>query len=105
MDGRFSRALGRLHSMAAARLSDLTGSYSFGATVVTDLPLMIDRNLQHEGPEGTFLTDAVGISWPASQMASAERGGVFEVGSDRFIIDDLIADDGHYLTASCMVQP
>lgn len=104
MDGRFSRALGRLHSMASVRLSDSTGSYSFGSTLVSDISLMVDRNLQREGPEGTFLTGAVGISWPASQLAGAERGAVFEVGGERFIIDDMIADDGYYLTAACMVQ-
>ncbi|SFB46455.1 hypothetical protein [Azotobacter beijerinckii] len=103
MDGRFGRALGRLHGVSAARLSDSTGSYAYGPDVtVTGIDLMVDRNLQREGPDGMFISGVIGISWPAAQLATADRGGIFTIGSEHFTVEALIANDGHYITAACM---
>ncbi|MBX9754648.1 MAG: hypothetical protein K2X80_07835 [Pseudomonadaceae bacterium] len=72
---------------------------------VEGLELIIDRNLQRAGPDGLYLSDQVGITWAASAMLTANRGGLFEIGVQRFMVEELIVDDGYMLTAACMVAP
>ncbi|OEO24062.1 hypothetical protein AX279_19725 [Pseudomonas sp. J237] len=105
MDGRFGRSLARLHGVSAARLSDCLGSYQFDAQPpVKDIDLMVDRGVSLEGAEGVFRSGTVAISWPSASLACVARGGIFTVGAERFIVDDTVADDGHYLTAICTVM-
>lgn len=104
MGGRFSRALARLHGTASARLADAIGTYQNGQQApVGDLDLMLDRGVQLEGANEAFLASTVAITWAVAQMPRAERGGVFAVGLERFTVEQVIADDGHMITAACMV--
>lgn len=104
MDGRFGRALSRLHSVSAARLSDSIGSYQCGsAPPVLDIELMVDRGVSLEGADSMFRANTVAITWPAVAMSSVVRGGIFTVGAERFLVDDTVADDGYFLTAICTV--
>lgn len=106
MAGQFGRLAARLHSVGVARLADTVGRYSEqGHAPVEGLELIIDRNLQRAGPDGLYPSDQVGISWAASAMPTASRGGLFEVGAQRFMVEELIVDDGYMLTAACMVAP
>lgn len=105
MTSRFARAQTRLHRVCADRLSDAVGTFlSPGCTPITDLPLMVDRNLEYVGPDGSFMSDVVGITFNRADLASAERGDVFTIGCERFVVEKLISDDGHMITAATMVQ-
>ncbi|EQM66111.1 hypothetical protein QYE80_08125 [Pseudomonas tohonis] len=89
-----------------ASLGDGVGEYRDlpSGVVCCGLMLMLDRNLQQEGPEGLFLSDAVGITWQKSLLPRAERGGIFIHRGVRYIVGQTIADDGHLVTAACRVQ-
>jgi hypothetical protein len=66
--------------------------------------VIIDRNLEQVGPEGRFLTDAIGVTWRKSILPTVERGGMFVHCQERFVVEVVISDDGHMLTAACQVQ-
>lgn len=105
MSGRFARLQERLHRACAGRLSDSVGSFhSPGCPPVDSVDLMIDRNLQYAGAEGTFLTDAVGITFQRSDIGSVAVGDHFQVGCERFMVERMIEDDGHMITVQTMVQ-
>lgn len=105
MDGRFGRALGRLNSVAATRLADSLGAYQHGALPpASDLSLQVDRGVGMEGAEQVFQVGTVVITWLASQLAGAARGGVFLIGTERFVVEDIVANDGQFLSATCVVQ-
>lgn len=101
MDGRFSRALARLNSTAAARLTDSTGTYSHAGTTVAGLALQVDRNVERAGADGAFVAVPVAITWPRAALAKVSRGGRFIVGAEAFVVEVVIADDGQWLTAAC----
>lgn len=105
MAGRFARAQARLHRVCADRLSDAIGSFhSPGCQSVEDIPLMIDRNLQFAGAEGTFQTSSVGVTFKCSVVPSVAVGDHFQVGCERFLVERVIEDDGHMITAQTMVS-
>ncbi|MCY1187678.1 hypothetical protein D9M73_286900 [compost metagenome] len=68
----------------------------------TEIELIIDHDLGLSGPEGFLLADAVAITWRRAALACAERGGVFTVGGTRYVVEKVIADDGHMVIAACM---
>lgn len=89
-----------------ASLNDGSGDYrDANGRVALGIELIIDRNLQHAGPDGVFLSTAVGITCRNAQVGAVNRGGLFVIGSDRFVVETIIADDGHMLTAACMESP
>ena len=105
MSSAFGRMAERLHRIGTGRLNDALGSYTPpGGTTVCGLDLIVDRDLMQSGPEGMFRSDAVGVSWRKSQLSTAARGGIFSFGGDRLVVESVIADDGHMVTAACMVQ-
>ncbi|MBB3103795.1 head-tail joining protein [Azomonas macrocytogenes] len=67
--------------------------------------VILERNLERTGPDGVFLTDSVGITWRKPDLLTVERGGVLIIGAERFIVEEVISDDGYMMTAACMVQP
>ncbi|MCY1561184.1 hypothetical protein D9M68_984110 [compost metagenome] len=69
------------------------------------IQVIIDRNLLQSGAEGVFRSDAVGVTWRREELAKAERGGFFLFGAERFLVEDIIADDGYMITAACMGAP
>lgn len=75
-----------------------------GAPAVAGISVVIDRNLMQAGAEGMFRSDAIGVSWLKASLAGVVRGGVFTLAGESFVVDDIIADDGHSITAACMVQ-
>lgn len=96
-----------MDDMIMSSLNDGEGDYfdSAGIPVAQGIELIIDRNLQHAGPDGVFLSTAVGITCRNAQVGAVNRGGLFVIGSDRFVVETIIADDGHMLTAACMESP
>jgi hypothetical protein len=106
MSARFSGLIDRLHRVGSTRLSDAMGKFiSSAGPVVENIKFLIDRNLQLEGAGDIFSTSAVGISWYRESLQNADRGDVFEIGAERFMVERVILDDGHMVTAACMVQP
>lgn len=99
--GRFARALGRLHQVAHRRLADAVGDFRpKEGPPVEKLDLQVDRNLAYEGADGRVISNLVGITWLASDLKSADRGDIFVIGCERFLVERLIADDGHAITAA-----
>lgn len=89
-----------------AVLNDGCATYQDSAGLpVSDVLVMVDYNLQRAGPEGVFATDQVGITWRKTEMPTAKRGGIFTHQTKRYLVEDVIADDGHMATAACMVIP
>jgi hypothetical protein len=106
MDGRFARLQGRLNRVATARLSDSLGSYQQVSQLpVDDLALQIDRGVDLTGAGEIFQGCTVAITVSKIQLGAVIRGGLFIVGAERFTIEHVIADDGHMITAACMVTP
>ena len=97
----------RMHERVVAHLNDGCAQYQGpdGTPAQSGVTVIIDRNLMQNGPEGVFRSDAVGVSWRKCQLATAERGGFFSYCGERLVVEDVIADDGHMVTAACMVQP
>ena len=97
----------RMHARVVAKLKDGSAQYrdASGTVIAESVQVLIDRNLMQNGAEGMFRSEAVGFTWRHSELASAQRGGVFVFGAEQFVVEDVIADDGHMLTAACMVQP
>lgn len=100
----FSDLIDDVDAAVMASLADVVGTYSDPETgrVHTDIELIIDHDLSATGPEGFLLADSVGITWRRSALACAARGGVFTVCGVRYIVEKVIADDGHMATAACM---
>ena len=105
MDGRFSRALARLNSVGASRLADSIGTYqpAVGA-LVPDLQLQIDRNIQLAGADERFQVGLVAITCAKSELGAVARGGVFSAGAESWTVSEILSDDGHFITAACMVN-
>lgn len=103
----WAAARDRLHSRVTATFKDGLATYTGpnGEPPVFGISVIIDRNLMQNGPEGVFQSDAIGISWLTNQLCGVSRNGVFVVGTERFKVEQTIADDGHMATAACMVTP
>jgi len=98
----------RMLRTAVAALNDGAAFYQdpTGTTVAQAVEVMIDHNLQQNGPDGlSFLSELVGITWRKAQLASVGRGGIFAHSGARYLVEEIIADDGHMVTAACMVAP
>lgn len=95
-----------IDAVVMTALKDGHGDYfaSAGMPVALGIELMIEPNLQRVGANGVFLSDAIGITWRKAALVSVTRGGFFESGGKRYIVEETIADDGQWVTAACMVQ-
>lgn len=103
MAGRFGRALERLNSVAAVRLTDSAGSYCGSSGIpVNDIPLSVDRGVGLEGANEIFHVNTTAITWPVSKLSSVSRGGIFTIGKQRYVVEEEVANDGHWGTAACM---
>jgi hypothetical protein len=97
----------RMLRTTVASLNDGCATYQgpAGSVPLGGVEVLVDYNLQRAGPEGIFITDQVGITWRKAALPSAGRGGVFTHSGKRYLVEDVIADDGHMITAACMVMP
>lgn len=97
----------RMHQRVVARLNDGCAQYqgADGSPVCTIPEVIIDRNLMQSGAEGMFRSEAVGVSWRKCLLATVDKGGVFTHCGERLVVEDIIADDDHIVTAACMVIP
>lgn len=101
----FGAALAKMDAAIMSSLNDGNGEYREPSVPpVSDVELIIDFNLQQAGPDGLFTTEAVGITWRKSALASVRRGGVFYFQKRRFVVEVIVSDDGYMLTAACLEQ-
>ncbi|WP_052659179.1 hypothetical protein [Pseudomonas sp. LFM046] len=102
----FADQIEEVDSILLDTFRDGCGDYqdANGQLLIKGIPLIIDRNLEHSGPDGIFMTQAAGLTWRHADLECAEQGGLFVVEGIRFIVEDIIADDGHMVTAVCQVQ-
>lgn len=93
-----------MHQCLITTLNDGTADYqdTAGNPVASGIAVMVDRNAQHADPNGMFVTVPISVTWSKSQLATVARGGQFVLGTDTFIVEDVITDDGHMITASCL---
>ncbi len=96
-----------IDAVVMTALKDGYGDYfaSAGMPVALGIELMVEPNLQRVGPEGVFLSDAIGITWRKAALAAVTRGGFFKFDGKRYIVEETIADDGQWVSAACMVMP
>lgn len=96
-----------MDAMIMSSLNDGLGDYfdSAGTLVAQGIELMIDKNLQRVGPDGVFMSEAVGVTWRKQALPVVIRGGFFVFGPRRYVVEETIQDDGHMLTAACMEMP
>ena len=92
----------RLHRLAVTTFNDGVAQFTdrAGQRPPCGVPVVIDRNLAYEGADGAFITGQVGFTWLKHDLATASRGDTFAVGTERFQVERLIADDGHAITAA-----
>ncbi|SFA72990.1 hypothetical protein [Azotobacter beijerinckii] len=48
---------------------------------------------------------AVGITWSTADLPGIERGGTFVVGSRRYLVEEIVSDDGQILHGGPMTNP
>ena len=95
----------RMNRKAMRTLTDGLACYTdkSGATVPS-VPIMIDFNVERTGPEGIYSTDQVGITFNRADLQEAVRGAIFTLECHRFVVEEDIFDDGHFITVACMEQ-
>lgn len=85
-------------------LKDGEGHYldAGGCVRAQHIELIVDHNLQRVGPNGVLVTDALGITYRKADLDQAERGGVFVFDNKRYLVEEVVSDDGDFATAACM---
>lgn len=73
-----------------------------GADVSVDVPVQLDRGVELVGADGSFVGRGVTLTWLKVKAPDVRRGDLAQVGSETFIVEQLLADDGHVITVSCM---
>tara|TARA_R110000851_G_scaffold97963_2_gene212153 strand:- start:43873 stop:44205 length:333 start_codon:yes stop_codon:yes gene_type:complete len=105
MKERFARLQDRLHRVVEARLSDSLGCYQQGGELrASDLSLQVDREWGDVGAAEAFGAQVRFVTWRKSRLAHVERGGVFLVDELRLTVERTLSDDGHYMTAACLLE-
>ncbi len=102
----FAELTDEMDAMIMASLGDGAGDYQHqDGQVIRNVELIIDHNLQINGPEGLYRSDVVGITWQRQAIpCSVGRGGIFVYRKRRYLVEDILVDDGHMATAACMEQ-
>lgn len=99
--------LAGLNAAVVSALSDGLARYTGpqGGQESAEFSVIIERNLERVGPEGVFITDAVGIGWNKADQPLAARGGILRIGSEHFVIEEPLSDDGSHVFVACMSAP
>lgn len=102
----FGDCIADMDAVIMASLSDGEGEFIHpDGQIVRNVPLMLDHNLQINGPEGLYRSDVVGVTWRrATVRCAVGRGGIFLYRKRRYLVEDILEDDGHMATAVCMEQ-
>lgn len=101
----FADALDAMDDAIEASLGDGCASYQgpeHGAVPVSGIEVMVDHALAQAGAGAMFQGNVVGITWRKRYLASVDKGGIWQHGRRRFIVEATVADDGDWITAACM---
>lgn len=103
----FAEALTDLDLAIEQSLSDQLGSFQpRQGAAVPGLSLQVDVNLQFEGADGVFQTQAVGITVRKASVGTVRRGDLFILASGKQLqVEQPVSDDGYWLTLACMEAP
>lgn len=99
LDGLNSTVMEVLHDGLAQYIGPQGGAPS------AEFPVIIERNLERVGPEGLFVTDAIGIGWNKTDQPQAKRGATITYGHETFVIEEVLSDDGTHVFVACMEAP
>lgn len=87
-----------------ASLNDGTADYAAatGIPVAAGITVIIERNLERVGADGMFIAIPLAVTWRKSALDYGARGGVFTFQRCRYVVEEIVSDDGHWITAACM---
>lgn len=91
----------RMDRRVVARLKDGHATYQ-GSGIPAEAEVIVERNLMMNGPDGLFRSEATGFSWRKCTIPAVTRGGIFLYGGCRYVVEEIVSDDGHMVTAACM---
>jgi len=92
----------RMDRSVLAKLNDGVAEYRGPGQQPRNVTVMIERNLVQNGPEGLFRSDSTGFSWRKAELDGVQRGGIFIFERCRYVVEEIISDDGYFVTAACM---
>lgn len=102
---RFKRAMQRMDNAIAARLNDGVGEFRDGnGTVRRNLQLQIDNKVDMAGVVEMLTGGVKAVTVRVSELCGSKpiRGGVFLLGQTRYIVEEVLVDDGYFATYACM---
>lgn len=96
-----------LNSTVMQALHDGLAQYTDpqGGTPSAEFAVIIEHNLERVGPEGVFITEALGIGWNKTDQPKAQRGAKITYGTQTFVIEEVLSDDGTHVFVACMEAP
>ncbi|GEM_PF-1360861 len=100
----FGESLDAMDDAIEASLGDGCATYQgpeHGAVPVRGIEVMVDRALANGGAGGAFQGNVVGITWRKRYLAGVDKGGIWQHGRRRFVVEVTVADDGDWITAAC----
>ena len=92
----------RMDRAVMAKLNDGAAQYCGPGMQPRSVTVMVERNLVQNGPDGLFRSDSTGFSWRKAELDGVQRGGIFIFERCRYVVEEIISDDGHFVTAACM---
>ncbi|RYJ63244.1 head-tail joining protein [Pseudomonas songnenensis] len=92
----------RMDRRLIAKLNDGVAQYCGPGRQPRSVTVMIERNLVQNGPEGLFRSDATGFTWRKAELEGAERGAILIFDRCRYVVEETVSDDGHFVTVACM---
>ncbi|MFC2974712.1 hypothetical protein ACFOJE_21195 [Azotobacter bryophylli] len=104
MAASFNVMTAALDAAVMAALNDGLADYldAAGNPVASDVTVIVDRNLERAGADGMFISIPLAITWRKVELSTAISGGVFTLGTERYLVEGIVSDDGYMITASCM---
>ncbi|MNF81918.1 hypothetical protein D3C84_642100 [compost metagenome] len=100
----WARMRDQLHQRCMAKLTDGNAEYRGrdGSPVIYDIPVMVDFHPMQNGPQGTWRSEQIMVTWQRNLLCEgAARGGMFLFGGRRLVVEETVSD-GHMVTAACM---
>lgn len=85
-----------------AKLNDGCAQYLVTGQPPKTITVMVERNMVQNGPEGLFRSESTGFTWLKSQLDTSPRGAIFAFEGCRYVVEEVVSDDGYFVTAACM---
>lgn len=85
-----------------AKLNDGCAQYLVTGQPPKTVTVMVERNMVQNSPEGLFRSESTGFTWRKIELDTATRGATFKFAGCRYVVEEVVSDDGHFVTAACM---